>query len=197
MVAVSLKKKKKEIESEITTIKNRKNELEWQKEFITLCLKENYEVGTGGSLKRAGKGKGLKTGLIITLLVLILLTAAILVANWYLSGIVGRELQARIETELSRDYLPFELAYSGFTVNPLLASITFSDVEFYRADMPGTRLYYKNISVGGSHLDLLPLLFKRKPEKLHALRLTVRGKLKDPAITPRPVIGSWLLQFQG
>jgi len=171
--------KKKEIESEITTIKSRKNELEWQKEFITLCLKENYEVGAGGSLKRAGKGS--KTGLIITLLVLILLTASILVANWYLSGIAGKELQKRIETELSRDYLPFDLAYSGFTVNPLLASITFSDVEFYTADMPGIRLYYENISVGGSHLDLLPLLFKRKPEKLHALRLTLKeARLKTP-----------------
>ena len=171
--------KKKEIENEIITIKSRKNELEWQKEVITLCLKENYEVGTRGSLKRAGKGS--KTGLIITLLVLILLTASILVANWYLSGIVGRELQTRIETELSRDYLPFELSYSGFTVNPLMASLTFSDVEFYTADMPGTRLYYKNISVGGSHLDLLPLLFKRKLEKLHALRLTVKEvNLKTP-----------------
>lgn len=173
--------KKKEIDSEITTIKSRKNELDWQKEFIALCLKENYEVGTGDSLKRAGKGKRSKTGLIITLLVLIMLTASILVANWYLSGIAGRELQERIETELSRDYLPFDLAYSGFTVNPLLASLTFSDVEFSRADMPGTRLYYKNISIGGSHLDLLPLLFKRKPEKLRALRLTVKeANLKTP-----------------
>ncbi len=173
--------KKKEIENEISTIKNRKNELDWQKEFIALCLKETYEVGAGESLKRAGKGKGSKTGLIITLLVLILLTASILVANWYLSGIAGREIQKRIETELSRDYLPFDLAYSGFTVNPLLASITFSDVEFHRADMPGTRLYYKNIFVGGSHLDLMPLLFKRKPEKLHALRLTVKeANLKTP-----------------
>ncbi|MBA7527759.1 hypothetical protein ES705_19937 [subsurface metagenome] len=172
---------KKKIESEITTIKNRKNELEWQKEFITLCLKENYEVGAGGSFKMAGKGKGAKTGLIIILLVLILLTASILVANWYLSGIAGRELQKRIETVLSVDYLPFDLAYSGFTVNPLLASITFSDVEFYTADMPGTRLYYENISVGGSHLDLLPLLFKKKPEKLHALRITVKElNLKTP-----------------
>jgi len=177
----SYQHKKKEIENEITTIKNRKNELEWQKEFIALCLKEDYEVGTGGSLKRAGKGKGAKTGLITTLLVLILLVASILVANWYLSGIVGRELQKRIETELSRDYLPFDLAYSGFTVNPLLASVTFSDVEFYSADIPGTRLYYKSISVGGSHLDLLPLLFKRKPEKLHGLRLTVKEvNLKTP-----------------
>jgi hypothetical protein len=173
--------KKKEIESEITTIKSRKNELEWQKELIALCLKENYEVGTGGSLKKTGKGKGAKTGLIITLLVLILLTASILVANWYLSGIAGRELQKRIETELSRDYLPFDLAYSGFTVNPLLVSITFSDVEFHRADMPGTRLSYEKISIGGSHLDLLPLLFKRKPEKLRALRLTVKeANLKTP-----------------
>jgi len=177
----SYQHKKKEIENEITTIKNRKNELEWQKEFIALCLKEDYEVGTGGSLKRAGKGKGAKTGLITTLLVLILLVASILVANWYLSGIVGRELQKRIETELSRDYLPFDLAYSGFTVNPLLASVTFSDVEFYSADIPGTRLYYKSISVGSSHLDLLPLLFKRKPEKLHGLRLTVKEvNLKTP-----------------
>lgn len=173
--------KKKEIENEITTIKSRKNELEWQKEFIGLCLKENYEVGTGGSLKRAGKGRGAKTGLIITLMVLILLTASILVANWYLSGIAGRELQNRIETELSRDYLPFDLAYSGFTVNPLLVNATFSDVELYRADMPGTRLYYKSISLGGSHLDLLPLLFKKKTEKLHSLRLTVKEvNLKTP-----------------
>jgi len=177
----SYQQKKKEIENKITTIKSRKNELDWQKEFIALCLKENYEVGTGDSLKRAGKGKGSKTWLIITLLVLILLTASILVANWYLSGIAGRELQKRIETELSRDYLPFDLAYSGFTVNPLLVSITFSDVEFYRADMPGTRLYYKSISVGGSHFDLLPLLLKKKPEKLHTLRLTVKEvNLKTP-----------------